>query len=52
MELAEGVRAVLSDDDDLTLTPVAGGASRETWLVDQDVQSGAAPPRSIETFND
>jgi aminoglycoside phosphotransferase (APT) family kinase protein len=33
-ELAEGVRAVLSEDDDLTLTPVPGGASRETWLVE------------------
>jgi aminoglycoside phosphotransferase (APT) family kinase protein len=32
-ELADGVRAVLSEDGELTLTPVPGGASRETWLV-------------------
>jgi aminoglycoside phosphotransferase (APT) family kinase protein len=33
-ELADGVRAVLSEDGDLTLTPIPGGASRETWLVE------------------
>jgi aminoglycoside phosphotransferase (APT) family kinase protein len=33
-ELAEGVRAVLSENRELTLTPVPGGASRETWLVE------------------
>jgi aminoglycoside phosphotransferase (APT) family kinase protein len=33
-ELADGVRAVLSQEGGLTLTPVAGGASRETWLVE------------------
>src|SRR5262245_61345709 len=32
-ELADGVRSVLSEDGELTLTPVPGGASRETWLV-------------------
>ena len=32
-ELTEGVRAVLCEDGDLTLTSVPGGASRETWLV-------------------
>jgi aminoglycoside phosphotransferase (APT) family kinase protein len=33
-ELRDGVRAVLSEYGDLTLTPVPGGASRETWLVE------------------
>jgi aminoglycoside phosphotransferase (APT) family kinase protein len=33
-ELADGVRAVLSEDGELTLSPVPGGASRETWLVE------------------
>jgi aminoglycoside phosphotransferase (APT) family kinase protein len=33
-ELAEAVRAVLSEDGDLTLTRVPGGASRETWLAE------------------
>ncbi len=33
-ELAEGVRAVLSEDGELKLTPIPGGASRETWLVE------------------
>jgi aminoglycoside phosphotransferase (APT) family kinase protein len=33
-DLAEGVRAALSEDGELTLTPVPGGASRETWLVE------------------
>jgi aminoglycoside phosphotransferase (APT) family kinase protein len=33
-ELADGVRAVLSEDRDVTLTPIPGGASRETWLVE------------------
>jgi aminoglycoside phosphotransferase (APT) family kinase protein len=32
-ELAEGVQAVLSEDGDLELTPIPGGASRETWLI-------------------
>src|SRR5690349_11162638 len=34
MELAEGVRAILSEEGELTLTSVPGGASRETWLVE------------------
>jgi aminoglycoside phosphotransferase (APT) family kinase protein len=33
-ELADGVRAVLSEDGEVTLTAVVGGASRETWLVE------------------
>jgi aminoglycoside phosphotransferase (APT) family kinase protein len=33
-ELAEGVRAVLSEDGELSLTAIPGGASRETWLVE------------------
>jgi aminoglycoside phosphotransferase (APT) family kinase protein len=33
-ELADGVRAVLSGNRDVTLTPIPGGASRETWLVE------------------
>jgi aminoglycoside phosphotransferase (APT) family kinase protein len=33
-ELADGVRAVLSHDGELTLAPIPGGASRETWLVE------------------
>jgi|SRR5829696_3949185 len=33
-ELAEGVRAVLAEDGEVTLTPIPGGASRETWLVE------------------
>jgi aminoglycoside phosphotransferase (APT) family kinase protein len=33
-ELADGVRAVLSEEGELRLTPVPGGASRETWLVE------------------
>jgi aminoglycoside phosphotransferase (APT) family kinase protein len=37
-ELAEGIRSVLADlgDDpgELTLSPIPGGASRETWLVE------------------
>ncbi len=35
-ELADGVRAVLSEDGAVKLTPVPGGASRETWLVESD----------------
>jgi aminoglycoside phosphotransferase (APT) family kinase protein len=35
-ELADGVRAVLSEDGELTLTAVPGGASRETWLVESE----------------
>jgi aminoglycoside phosphotransferase (APT) family kinase protein len=35
-ELADGVRAVLSQDGELKLTPVPGGASRETWLVESE----------------
>ena len=33
-ELAVGVREVLSEDREPTLTPIPGGASRETWLVE------------------
>jgi aminoglycoside phosphotransferase (APT) family kinase protein len=33
-ELADGVRAVLSEDGELSLTAIPGGASRETWLVE------------------
>jgi aminoglycoside phosphotransferase (APT) family kinase protein len=33
-ELAHGVREALSEEGDLTLSPVPGGASRETWLVE------------------
>jgi aminoglycoside phosphotransferase (APT) family kinase protein len=33
-ELAAGVRAVLEEDRELTLSPIPGGASRETWLVE------------------
>jgi aminoglycoside phosphotransferase (APT) family kinase protein len=33
-ELADGVREVLSEEGELTLTAVPGGASRETWLVE------------------
>jgi aminoglycoside phosphotransferase (APT) family kinase protein len=33
-ELAESVREVLGEDRELTLTPIPGGASRETWLVE------------------
>jgi aminoglycoside phosphotransferase (APT) family kinase protein len=33
-ELADAVRAVLSESGELTLTTVPGGASRETWLVE------------------
>jgi aminoglycoside phosphotransferase (APT) family kinase protein len=33
-ELADAVRTVLSEDGELTLTPVPGGASRETWLAE------------------
>ena len=36
MELAEGVRAILSKEGELTITSVPGGASRETWLVEGD----------------
>ena len=32
--LAEAVRAVLSEDGEVTLAPVPGGASRETWLAE------------------
>jgi aminoglycoside phosphotransferase (APT) family kinase protein len=35
-ELADAVRAVLSEDDELTLSPVPGGASRETWLIESE----------------
>jgi aminoglycoside phosphotransferase (APT) family kinase protein len=35
-ELAEAVRAVLSEDGELTITPVSGGASRETWLAESE----------------
>jgi aminoglycoside phosphotransferase (APT) family kinase protein len=33
-ELAAGVREVLTEDRELRLTPIPGGASRETWLVE------------------
>lgn len=33
-DLIDGVRAVLSENGALTLTPIPGGASRETWLVE------------------
>ena len=32
--LIDGLRAVLSEDGELTLTSIPGGASRETWLVE------------------
>ena len=32
--LTDGVRAVLFEDGELTMTAVPGGASRETWLVE------------------
>jgi aminoglycoside phosphotransferase (APT) family kinase protein len=34
VELADAVRAVLSENGAVTLTPVPGGASRETWLAE------------------
>jgi len=44
-DLAEGVRALLAeaegDPGELELSPIPGGASRETWLVsDRDAQGG------------
>jgi aminoglycoside phosphotransferase (APT) family kinase protein len=35
-ELAAGVRDVLGEDRELKLTPIPGGASRETWLAQSD----------------
>jgi aminoglycoside phosphotransferase (APT) family kinase protein len=35
-ELEAGVRAILGADGELALTPIPGGASRETWLVESD----------------
>jgi aminoglycoside phosphotransferase (APT) family kinase protein len=35
-ELTAGVREILGADGELELTPIPGGASRETWLVEGD----------------
>jgi aminoglycoside phosphotransferase (APT) family kinase protein len=35
-ELAAGVREILGEERELTLTAIPGGASRETWLVEAD----------------
>ena len=44
-DLASGVRAVLAeageDPGELELTPIPGGASRETWLVEGRPGRGA-----------
>jgi aminoglycoside phosphotransferase (APT) family kinase protein len=38
-ELADGVRAVLSEEGEVTLTAIPGGASRETWLIEGERES-------------